>query len=244
MVEVKVDLQKTFNVAVMDSLVQTAVSSAVQTSLAVIKDKWQRKAQQKLSSTRMQYLMGLDFKDSVQFPYNGNSNEGAVILKGKLPNMIEDGYAPFDMKDGFALSSKKKPTKSGGWELTIPIRHGTPKTFEWGKPMEKEIYAQAKKLKHLGSLSIKDGQVTSWAGYQHKNNVYDGLTRVIKDYGGTKQSQYVTFRKVTDKSEPNSWMHPGYKGVHIADELKPYAKRTFEHALKINLEAVFGGDEF
>ena len=55
----------------LDAMVGSAIASAVQVSimnsLAVVKDEWQRRVQQKLNSTRPLYLMGLNF-DSVVYP--------------------------------------------------------------------------------------------------------------------------------------------------------------------------------
>ena len=85
--------------------VVSAIQSAITTSLAVIKDKWQSEAQAKLNSTRPLYLMGLDF-NSVIYPYGGDAFSGAVELQGKFPNMLESGFPAFDMKAGFKKSSK------------------------------------------------------------------------------------------------------------------------------------------
>ena len=149
-----------------------AVKSAIQTSLSIIKDKWQLEAQRKLMSTRAQYLLGLDFQ-SIIYPYNGNYYSGAVALRGTLPNMIEKGFSSFDMKIGFSKSQRKHTTKGGGWYLTIPIRHSTPGAFMYGRPMPQNIYQQAKKLADKQRLRINGGQMISWTGYKHKNNIYD-----------------------------------------------------------------------
>lgn len=228
----------------LDAMMGTSISSAVQasivTSLAVIKDEWQRRVQQRLNSTRPLYLLGLDF-DSVIYPLNNDPFAGAVMLKGTLANMLESGFPAFDEKIGFSKSSRKRISKDGGWYLTIPMRHSTPNSFMYGKPMPKNIYTQVKKLNHKEHLNIQGGQKTSWTGYVHKNNIYDGLTRIIKSYHNpdtgkvTKQSQYLTFRRVSDKSDPLSWMHPGYTGVKIAEELKPFALQTLERELQRNL---------
>ena len=84
-----------------------AVKGALQTTLLVLKDEWQRQVQRKLRSTRNDYLLGLDF-NSIQYPYNGNPFSGAVVLQGKWPNMLEHGFAPFDIKKGMEKSSKIK----------------------------------------------------------------------------------------------------------------------------------------
>lgn len=239
-VDINIDVKLDSDIdAVMLPLFNKAVESAIMTSLSLIKDRWQQQAQNKLNSTRTDYLLGLDF-DSVVYPYNNNPFSGAVILRGKLANSLELGYSAFDMKKGFAGSSKVVATQNGGWYLTIPIRHSTPNSFMYGKPMPKDIYAEAKKLPHWGSLKVSGGQLTSWTGYQHKANIHDSLTRIIKPNGKTKQSQYYTFRRVSNNSDPLSWWHPGYAGVHIAETLEGYASQVFDSCIKANIKQIFG----
>ena len=222
------------------SSVSNAISVSIQNSLALVKDEWQRRIQSTLNSSRPLYLMGLDF-NSVVYPYGNDVFAGAVILRGKFPNMLESGFAPFDEKLGFSKSTRKHTSKDGGWYLTIPMRHSVPGSFMYGQPMSKQIYAQAKKLGHKESLRIDGGQKTSWTGYVHKNNIDDGLTRIVKSYHNpntgkvTNQSQYLTFRRVSDKSDPLSFWHPGYKGVKMAEQLETYATQIFKAEIEKNL---------
>ena len=211
-----------------------AIESTVESSLAFIKDRWQQQAQQKLHSTLPLYLLGLDI-NSILYPLEGNPFAGAVELRGKFPVMLEKGFSQFDMKIGFSNSKHKIAKKDGGWYLTIPMRHSTPGSYMYGNTMSKDMYGVAKKLPDKGKLTIKGSGDKSWTGYQHKSNKYDGLTRIIKSYNKAKQSQYFTFRRVSDKSDPLSWKHPGYMGVKIAESLEPYAKNVFTSLLKKNL---------
>lgn len=214
-----------------------AVQSSLQTSLAIIRDKWQTEVQTKLNSTRPLYLQGLSF-DSIVYPYGNDAFSGAVQLQGKFPNMLEQGFSSFDMKVGFSKSDKKITKKNGGWYLTIPIRHSTPGSFMYGKAMPKDIYGVAKQLDNGGKISQPGLGDKSWTGYQRKHKTYDGLTRIIKSYQNTKQSQYFTFRRVSDKSDTNSWMHPGFSGVKVAQGLMPFAEKTFLDILSTNLNGI------
>lgn len=236
-----IDISKYGNLdVVLGSKISTAISLSIQTSLAVVRDEWVRRIQNTLHSTRPLYLEGLDFR-SIIYPLGQDVFSGAVQLQGKLPNRLEFGFPAFDEKIGFSKSSRKKITNNGGWYLTIPYRHSTPGAYLYGNPMSPQIYAQAKKLKHKESLSVKGGQKTSWTGYVHKNNLDDGLTRIIKSYHNpntgkvTNQSQYLTFRRVSNKSDPLSWMHPGYSGVKMVEQLQDYALKTLERELNKNL---------
>lgn len=240
-INIKVDLRD-YNVQnQLEPRITEAVRSSLETSLAMVQDRWQQTAQQKLHSTIPLYLMGLDFK-SIIYPYQGDPFTGAVELHGKFPNMLETGFAAFDEKIGFSKSPHITPKKDGGWYLTIPIRHSTPGAFMYGNAMPKDVYGVAKKLGNNQSLSSKDlygvnqtAKGKSWNGYQHKSNIYDGLTRIIKSYQNTKQSQYMTFRRVSDKSDPLSWQHPGFVGVKIAKSLEPFATDTFTKLIEYNL---------
>lgn len=219
-----------------------AIESSLQTSLAIIKDRWQTEAQKKLMSSRPLYLQGLSF-DSVVYPYD-NPFSGAVILKGKLPNMLETGFSAFDMKIGFGKSSRITKKANGGWYLTIPYRHSTPGSFMYGQAMSKDVYGVAKKLNPYQSglgntrLNWPGAGDKSWTGYQWKTNKYNGMVRIVKSYQKATQSQYMTFRRVSDKSDPMSWWHPGYQGIKIAESLMPFAKKTFVEILTTNLNGI------
>lgn len=43
----------------------------------------------------------------------------------------------------------------------------------------------------------------------HKTDIYAGMVRQEKTYAKATQSQYTTFRAVSQKSDPASWIHPG-----------------------------------
>lgn len=214
------------------------IRTSIQGSLAIIRDRWQRDVQTKLKSIRMLYLQGLGF-DSVVYPLDSDGFAGAVQLRGKFPNMLEKGFSSFDLKLGFGKSSKAHKSKKGGWYLTIPFRHVTPNSNGmYGSPMPKDVYSAAKKLNDGGRLSFPGAGDKSWTGYQHKNIKYDGLTRIIKSYQNTNQSQYYTFRRVSNNSDSMSWWHPGYKGVKIAESLMPFAQSTFVEMLTNNLNSL------
>lgn len=219
--------------------IENALRNSVQTSLSIIKDKWQREAQNKLKSTRMDYLMGLKFNSTV-YPLDSDGFSGSVQLNGTLANKIESGFDAFDIKIGFGKSRKITKTKTGGWYLTIPFRHTVPTSNgTFGAPMPQSVYKIAKKLSPNGKLSISGGNKTSWTGYKHKSNIYDGLQRIVKSYQNSTQSQYYTFRRVSNNSDAGSWWHPGYKGARIAESIMPFAKQTFIDTLTANFSALF-----
>jgi hypothetical protein len=137
---------------------------------------------------------------------------------------IEKGVKSFDMKIGFKKSPKTSYTKEGGWYLTIPLRQYTPNSKKSGR-MPAIIYKRAKSLAPGAALReaslpevFKDLK-TSHAGYQHKAPIYAGLQR--KANADLSRSKYFTFRRVSEKSDPSSWIHPGFPPAKIMGQIRP-----------------------
>jgi hypothetical protein len=214
---------------------QNAIQAAVSSTLMATKSKWESEVQKKLTTTRADYLLGLNADNSVEFP---DPLTGILTLRGKWPNMLEQGFPAFDMKEsGFKKSVKRKAKKGGGWYLTIPFRHRTPDTVGsavGGAAMPQDIYAQARILAANQRLTGTEQQyppTTSWTGYQHQNGIFEGMKRNQKVYEKAIQSTYVTFRRVSDTSDPLSWWHPGFQGVKALDVVVPFVKDTFSRVL-------------
>ncbi len=191
---------------------------------------WYQEAGENLRQTKQEYQRGL---------YVEKPSEDSIIvgLIGWLPNAIEQGLQPFDMKEGFAQSDKKKPSyrKNGktGWYLTIPFRHGTPgivaESGIFSDVMPAEVYKVAKNVIKQGrplmdtdlpiEFQVKGirpevvNNITNqvFQEYQHKSSIYQGMTRSEKKYHG----QYMTFRRVSDMSDPNSWIHKGFTSYNL-----------------------------
>jgi hypothetical protein len=208
---------------VLASQIVEAASSSINITLQATKSYWEQIAQQTLHTTRADYIMGLNANDSVVI----EDFTGTLTLIGKWPCMLEEGYTAFDEKEGFKKSKYAKPKKNGkGWYLTIPFRHrvpGTAGSAVGGQAMPDDIYAQAKQLRAgerlTGTETAYPPQV-SWKGYQHKSGIYENMTKYSKTYDKATQNKYFTFRRVSDKSEPNSWWHPSYPGVHAIDKVE------------------------
>lgn len=111
--------------------------------------KWEAIAKQELHSTLPEYLHNLNIVDKGRF-------QKQIILSGTLPEMVEEGASPFDLKYHFEKSSRvrytvpkynakgKKVYNGGDWYLTVPFRHGTPGIVGqagFSNEMPQEIYA-------------------------------------------------------------------------------------------------------
>lgn len=235
--EIRLDIPKGFG-NVLASQIEMAAQSAISGTMMATKSHWEQIAQQRLTTTRADYILGLNADNSVEFP---DSYTGVLTLRGKWPNMLEEGFPAYDQKRGFGASDKVRRKKDGGWYLTIPFRHRTPDTSGsavGGQSMPTDIYSQARALRGGQSLTGTETNYpaqTSWTGYQHKAGIYENMKRVRKQYDNTTQSQYMTFRRVSDKSDPESWWHPGFQGINAIDEVEDFARRTFNQVFNFNL---------
>ena len=167
-------------------------------------------ANRSLKSSKQQYIDGLRML------------EDAIELTGWLPNSIESGVSGFDMKAGFANSSKKKLTKDGGWYLTIPFGIKTPSP-RYQNSMTWQIYRAVRAGRNYdpgqrqtrSAFSVlSTGKV--FDAYQHKSPILQGIQQNTSPTGGN--SSYNTFRRVSSKSSSNSWIHTGIMAHQLFDK--------------------------
>lgn len=186
---------------------------------------WESEVKNSLDSTRMDYMRAMSFK---------RVSDGEAVFELKyskdnpLPVMIEEGATPFDMKEGFKKSSKRKQKLDGGWYITVPFRHATSQTVigthSFASVMPKEIETLAKQsssplrrqqlpLQHqqTGRRQAFERLGVKVPEYKHKSAQYEGLQRKgISSTANENRGGYFTFRRVSDKSDPNSWWHKGF----------------------------------
>jgi hypothetical protein len=185
-------------------------------------EQWLNQVNQTLHSTRPEYMRGM----FVSTPDENTIVMGVTARKSKLAVDIELGRDAFDEKQGFEQSGKRTMKKDGkGWFLTIPFRHSVPtalgESSAFSSVMPVSVYRLARqatgglKLRQLPSdMQVKTirPKITSggktYPAYKHKSAKYEGLIRIAdKDQA---RAQYMTFRRVSDLSDPNSWIHPGF----------------------------------
>lgn len=170
-------------------------------------------------------------QDGLRFP---SDLTGEVFSNALHAGIIEDGQPARDMKPGLLASPKAKVNKDGKKWITVPFRHGVPGT-QGIQPMPKNVHTMAKRLgfsRRNNSLSAS-GKKYIWngrlqetsqgqrshieghpgSGYTWKTGQYSGMVKM----GRQGHSQYLTFRRVSENSDPNSWMHPGVEPKPIRE---------------------------
>lgn len=203
-----------------NSLTQSIVDEVTEATYR----QWKEEARRGLRSTRQQYVRGLQLISEGRL-------RNSIILRGKFPNMLEFGISSFDMKVGFANSKKSKRSKDGGWFLTIPFRMAVPgaegESEVFSGVLPRDVYKAVRKSARSGKKVLSKEDIpaafsqlgsNSTTGYKHKHSIYEGLQRTTKFYEETTQGQYNTFRRVSSKSDPNSWIHKGLKEHAFAEK--------------------------
>ena len=186
---------------------------------------WENKVNDGLGSTRAAYKSGMKFSFlddfNIEFELDGKG-------QSKLGLMIERGADAFDIKEGFRNSPKAKNPGQPDWYLTVPFRLATPEALAessaFSGRMPKSIHQIAKQKgqvtnsdlpKEFQTLGVRPELNVSQnilsaekqAEYTHKSPIYEGIQRSMME----RHSHYTSFRRVSGKSEPNSWIHKGFE---------------------------------
>lgn len=199
--------------------------------------RWENLINQELRTTRNEYKRGVFIEResplSVTF--------GLTNRASSIPLMIEEGQPPFDEKEGFRNSPKRKIAQDGGWYIDIPFRHATPKAVAdsglFASIMSNNICKEVKNRGRLSfmDLSVKDSAIgerkainrlgVNKPAYMHKAPIYQGLTKVnIASTEKEKRSGYFTWRRVSENSDPNSWWNGGIVPYKLMDKALEQAK--------------------
>ena len=57
-----------------------------------------------------------------------------------------------------------------------------------------------------------------FAEYKHKSSIFEGLTKRSAAYNKVVQNTYGTFRRASENSDPDSWIHRGIKAYNLAEQ--------------------------
>lgn len=119
-----------------------------------------------------------------------------------------------DLKPRFKNSSKARAKKNGGWYLVVPVGgvHKVQQTRNlygrstWDRAISNldfnKTFSGNSALTRKIQGKLQQGEVIPELQYQWKSS---SITRVQKGSSGTR-GQYLTFRTVSDKSSPMSWI--------------------------------------
>lgn len=215
------DLVEEFSLT--ESQIEFLGSSIIDRVIVEYSTRWEDLVNRELKKSRSEYKRAM----FMERPSNMEVIFGLMARESPLAIMVEEGVSPFDEKIGFKNSDKTKQKKDGGWYLTIPFRHATPEAVAesgiFASIMTKDIYKVAKQStrplkitdlpeKHRLPGIRKEINTPNLVvpEYIHKTPQYKGLVKInIQSSDKEVRSGYFTFRRVSDKSDPNSWWNTG-----------------------------------
>ena len=226
-------------------------------------NEWIRLAKERLSTSQDLYVNAL--QQSQSFYSAPDMDSHTITLVGQMANNIESGMGSFDMKGvrpGWLGGSKAKTAADGSTYVVIPFRHSTTskKMGYTGKAKDMGLKDQLKKVaKDYGMNRMQrtaTGQVVKGITQKvprsptqaRKTDVHrylHNLTRIQAPVAGTTpsgkergQAQLMTWRVMSTKSDPSSWIHPGIEAKNLLREVKNFAELELKKGIKNVLEVV------
>lgn len=198
-------------------------------------------AQQKLITARQDYIKSLTFDEF---------NDGGlfVITIEKPGEHFEEGWGTFDIKPGLLRGPNAKRTKSGILYNTVPFSHhpsakrvptrlGPDYMSDLKKAVKEMVPLATPKPIYDRSGKVVMGHLVAKAGpntiKKDERGYLQGMIKVQKQYKKTTQNTYTTFRRVTENTPPNRWIHPGYDGLHLFDAAEKYIDTQIDQIIKM-----------
>jgi hypothetical protein len=188
-----------------------------------------------------------------------------VFSDAPYADSIENGMPARDLKAMLGTSTKTRRAKDGSRYLIIPFRWGTPGTVGFGAKNTMPTPAQGQN--HIGyplAPSRVTGMTTrlSASGHLVPQRIYKwgerltpsmiaaagisgpkaknmaGMVKMQGSRSGSKDTQYLTFRVMSEKS--TGWLAPAVEGkrpaYHVRNEYEAKAKAAFDAAVKQDLK--------
>jgi hypothetical protein len=240
--------------------------SAFETGLAGIakgaQNEWIRLAQERLGTSREIYINGLRQAESFTVKGSPTSPIFEIQLVGNMPNNFEFGMASFDMKSvrpGWLGGAKAKTAADGSKYVVIPFRHSTGDSARMaytGKAaaVDPNLKDQLRKavrdygldrMVRTASGKVVEGAVSRIPNKAPVHSYLKGMVRTQKGMDGTTKtglqkgsSTLTTFRVMSEKSRPDSWIHPGLDAANLLPEVESWV----DNQLGNIIETVLSGD--
>ena len=198
-------------------------------------------AQQKMNSTRIDYLSGLEFLDM------GN-NSYIITLNGDWANKLENGFAPYNMKETLLKSKSTVKTGSRAGEPWVRVSKKGNKYA--AVPFQKSVSSKSsgnliEDIKNLTAKNsagreqkltkiFKDDKGVPISGKAASSKSENPLLNNITKYqhvgkSGKVSSVYMTYRIISENS--SGWIHPGHHGVQFFKAAEEYVDKEFENII-------------
>jgi len=229
--------------AIEEGLIEVLNIQVGQLAMAA-RSEWIRLAQERLKTSREDYINGLRQGESFKMLSSGGLTSYEITLVGSFPNNIEYGMGPFDMKGvrpGWLGGKASKMGKNGKRYVVIPFRHSTsnsPRFADTGKAASVGLKEQLKttvrtygldRMVRTATGQVVEGNVARLPKGAPVHPYLQGMVRTQQAYSGTTKSglgrgsgTLTTFRVMSENSKPDSWIHPGLRAVNLLAEVEQF----------------------
>ncbi len=206
-------------------------------------ETWSVIAGRELKSSRNQYLRSLQVISEGKFsgavilhgdiPNMVESGMGAFDMKegfsksDKIKHTKDGGWyltVPFrfasagSLGESEAFSGVLPGAVSKAASKLVPTKSEFKGSVRVGETMSRmqipDGFKESKTRAGVSNLETK----RTFEEYVHKTSIYEGLQKSSKTYEGANQSMFNSFRRVSSKSDPNSWIHSGIRARNLAEK--------------------------
>ncbi len=230
---------------------------------ALIIDRVSAEANRTFKGMAPLYTDALDKSDSIKLTEDGVE----VKLATPTAQAMESGAPAYDLKKAL-LSKAKRFSKKGTPYVDVPFKHttsGARGTTQLPAEIKQAITARARIQAEDGGAPQTTRLPMKTAGkkftrtllqrrrflpgfgkvkqsVEHKRGLHDDLIRQrTPGRAGSRSSvSYSTVRRISAKSSPSSWWHPGFKGSGILRKTLPKLKTEIRAILTDSLAKMKG----
>lgn len=239
--------------------IESICDNIAKTLAARYAQQLEQEANNALHSTRRRYIQNVKVVDSGRMQGLVLLN----YSKDPLIQMLEEGSAPFDEKTALLASAKAKVGKNGGRYITVPMRWGAPGTIGESdlftgilprqiysifanRPMDILVSGGGRRTAGLSAdeipspfntpqtrLAVKDSEgKILFKEYTHKTSLYQGVSK--KSDPTTEQNTYNSFRRVSENSDKDAFIHPGIESYHLIQRALGHFDETTETSIALD----------
>jgi hypothetical protein len=228
-----------------------SISTAVAGLARAAQDHWISLAQTRLRSSRADYINGLRQSESYKQKVSASTQSFEITLVGRMPNNFEFGMPSFDMKSvrpGWLGGAKARRAKDGSFYTVIPFRHSTSSETNMAYTGKARAVSTPTNLKNQLRSAVReyglDRMIRTATGQVARGSVsripksapvhpyLQGLTRIQNTTRTGGSSQLMTFRVMSENSNPSSWIHPGIKAANLLPEVENWVDNQLDRILE------------